>query len=508
MRFTGRASIAIALVSCLSLFGFQPASGSTPPLAPGYSKATLQVIVDNDYAAFMGDANNVTRLFYQNNVAWMTQITDASSLDIFPQVGESYVYLAVMGGGGGEDWAGKLNGIDVVDMAGAQVATGRSPLGSGVFSSPYMTLQGFVSGYSLSEVANGTQNVTLAQLQTALTGVTWSSAVSTGAGSGNVPNHKTSGVCCGGGNGMSGKGWNFPTGSLVVFRYPVTALGLPVRAGDSNVIVDWDAPTAGQAPTSYVVQYKRTSDSDSAYVTFSNPSAPTTIETVTGLTNGVSYSFRVAGTNAFGTGAYSVVRTATPLGPPPPPTSLIATAKASSAEISFTNPISDGGAAITNYQYSINNGSSWASFSPADTSTPVTIPGLTDGVTSSILLRAVNGYGSGPASLALSVIPGLVARLSNLTLSNNPEKGINTTLTVSMSIAGKATFLINGKRIPSCFQSNTTGTAPNIVATCNWKPAVTGRSIVSVQAIPNDNTYASSTLTSPLLHVLKRSTRR
>jgi hypothetical protein len=187
---------------------------------------------------------------------------------------------------------------------------------------------------------------------------------------------------------------------------------------------------------------------------------------------------------------------------------LIATAKASSADISFTNPISDGGAAITNYQYSLNNGSSWVSFSPADTSTPVTIPGLTDGVTSLILLRAVNSYGSGTASLAVSVIPGLVARLSNLTFSNNPEKGINTTLTVSISIAGKATFLINGKRIPGCFQSNSTGTAPNIVATCNWKPAVIGRNTLSVQAIPNDNAYASSTLTSPLLHVLKRSTRR
>ena len=508
MRLKSRASFAVALSACLSLCGFQQAIGAGVPLAPGYSKATLQVVVDNDYAAFMGDANNVTRLFYQNNVAWMTQISDASSLDLYPQAGESYVYLAVMGGGGGESWAGKLNGIDVVDMAGAQVATGRSPLGSGVFSSPYMTLQGFVSGYSAADVANGIQNVTLSQMQSALTGITWSSAVSTGAGSGNVPSHTTSGVCCSAGNGMSGKGWSFPTGSLVVFRYPVTALGLPGRAGDSQVVVDGDAPTAGDAPTGYVVQYKKTSEADSAYLTFSTKTAPTTIETVTGLTNGISYSFRIAGTNSYGTGAYSAAREATPVGPPPPPTNLIATPKASAAEISFTNPVSDGGAAITNYQYSLNNGSSWTSFSPADTSTPVTVSGLTDGVSSSILVRAVNSYGSGTASLVVTIVPGLVARISNLTYSNNPTKGLMTTLTVSLNIAGRVTFLINNKRIPGCLNSKSSGSTPNIISSCNWKPAVSGRSTVTVQATPTDNTYSSSTLTSPLLHVLNRSTRR
>lgn len=508
MGFRRDLAAAVVLAISLSLLNFQSALGAGVPQAPGFSKATLEVIVDNDYAAFMGNDSNVTRLFHQNNVAWMTQITDASSLDIFPQTGETYLYLAVMGGGGIEDWAGKLNGNDVVDMAGAQVATGRSPLGSGSFSSPYMTLQGFVSGYSASAAADGTQNVTLAQLQSALTGITWSSAVSTGAGSGNVPNHKTSGVCCSNGGTMSGKGWNFPSNSLVVFRYPVTSLGLPVRAGDSQVVVDWEAPAAGDAPTGYTVQFKRTSDADSAYQTFSNPTAPTTIETVTGLTNGISYSFRVAGVNASGTGAYSAVRDATPIGPPPPPTNLVATALASSAQISFTNPISDGGAPITNYQYSLNNGSTWIALSPTDTSTPVTIPGLTDGVNSTILLRAINSYGSGTAAVAISVIPGLVARISNLTLSNSPTKGLVTALSVSISIAGKVSFFINSKRIPGCFKSNTSGSAPNILASCNWKPSVSGRSLITVQSLPTDGAYASSTLTAPLLHVLNRSTRR
>lgn len=503
-----RVGAGLALALTLSLLNFSPALGSGVPLAPGYARATLQVLVDNDYAAFMGDANNATRLFYQNNVAWMTQLTDATSLDIFPQTGESYLYLAVMGGGGGEDFAGRLNGNDVVDLVGAQAATGRSPLGLGVSSAPYMTLQGFVPGYSLGAAANGTQDVSLAQIQSALTGVTWSSAVSTGAGSGNIPNHKTSGVCCSNGGGMSGKGWAFPTGSLVVFRYPITSLGLPVSAGDSQVIVDWEAPATGDAPTGYVVEYKRSSESDSAYLAFATTTAPTTVATVTGLTNGISYTFRVAGTNASGRGAYSAAREATPIGPPPPPTNLIASPRASAAEISFTNPISDGGAPISNYQFSLNNGVSWSPLSPADTSSPVTIPGLTDSVASSILLRAINSYGSGASSLAVSVVPGLIARISNLTFSNSPMKGVVTLLTVSLNISGKVTFLVNNKRIPGCLNSNSTGTSPNVISTCNWKPAVSGLNTVMIQVIPNDNSFASGSLLSPVLHVLNRNTRR
>lgn len=511
MRNVRAASIGAAMSLALSVLNFAPAYAAVPN-APGYAKATLKVIVDNDYAAFMGDDSNVTRLFYQNNVAWMTQITNASSLDIFPQTGETYIYLAVMGGGGTEDWAGKLNGVDVVDIAGAQVASGRSPLGGAVASSPYIKLESFISGYNTQNVADGVQDVSLSALQTALTGVSWSSAVSTGYNSsGNVPTHKTSGVCCGTDAttaGMTGKGWNFPSNSLVVFRYPLSSLSLPVRAGNAQVTVDWDAPAAGDAPTGYILQYKRSSDPDSSYTTFSTPTSSTTIDTVNGLTNGIFYSFRVAGTNASGTGPWSAVREAMPTGPPPAPTSLVPTPKASSIQIAFTDPISNGGSSLTNYEYTINDGSSWNALSPTDTTTPIAIPGLTDGVSYTIKIRAVNALGSGTASLATTMVPGLVARLSSLTLSNIPAKGVKTTLTVSLTIPGKITFLINGKRIPGCLKLPSTGSSPNISVTCEWKPAVMGRHIITVQETPADNSYASGTLVSQLIQVIKRTTLR
>jgi hypothetical protein len=289
------------------------------PQAPSFPQATLKVIVDNDYAIFMGDDANATRLFYQNNVDWYTQVPTAASLDITAQAGETYIYIVTMGGGGTEDFAGTLNGQDVLNIPGAQVASSRSPIGTAVVSGPYVKLESYISGYNASAVAAGTQNVTLAGLQSALTGAVWSSAVAIGAGNGNVPYYKSSGsVACGTAatTGLSGNCWDFPSNSAVVFRYPLSSLTLPVRPSVGSVTVDWTASesttAAANAPTGYVVQYKRTIDPDSSFTTFTTTAADTTIATVTGLTSGDDYSFRVAATNATGLGSYSVTKTSTP----------------------------------------------------------------------------------------------------------------------------------------------------------------------------------------------------
>ncbi len=85
------------------------------------------------------------------------------------------------------------------------------------------------------------------------------------------------------------------------------------------------------------------------------------------------------------------------------PTNLVAVAGDDTASISFT-PGQDGLSAITNYEYSLD-GTNWTALSPADTTSPVTIPGLPNGVAQSISLRTVNGIGSGAASATVSVTP-------------------------------------------------------------------------------------------------------
>ena len=87
--------------------------------------------------------------------------------------------------------------------------------------------------------------------------------------------------------------------------------------------------------------------------------------------------------------------------PPSAPTSLSATAGDGQVTISFTQG-SDGGSAITNYQYSTDNGVTFLPFLPSVTTSPVTITGLLNNTTYQVQLRAVNIAGSGRASLTVS----------------------------------------------------------------------------------------------------------
>lgn len=84
------------------------------------------------------------------------------------------------------------------------------------------------------------------------------------------------------------------------------------------------------------------------------------------------------------------------------PTSLSGIVTDTTVAISFTAPTNDGGAAITNYEYS-TNGSTWTALSPADATSPVTVSGLSANTSYTIYLRAVNIVGSGPSSTGLSI---------------------------------------------------------------------------------------------------------
>jgi hypothetical protein len=71
--------------------------------------------------------------------------------------------------------------------------------------------------------------------------------------------------------------------------------------------------------------------------------------------------------------------------------------------VAFTTPSSDGGSAITGYEYSTDNGATWVSASSA--SSPIVITGLINGTVYNVKLRAVNAVGDGSASGAVSQTP-------------------------------------------------------------------------------------------------------
>ncbi|MCX6879799.1 MAG: InlB B-repeat-containing protein [Verrucomicrobia bacterium] len=73
--------------------------------------------------------------------------------------------------------------------------------------------------------------------------------------------------------------------------------------------------------------------------------------------------------------------------------------------VAFTAPASDGGAAISNYQYSTNNGATFTAVSPAATTSPIVISGLTNGTAYTVRILAVNAVGDGAASFGVSGTP-------------------------------------------------------------------------------------------------------
>ena len=78
--------------------------------------------------------------------------------------------------------------------------------------------------------------------------------------------------------------------------------------------------------------------------------AGTTSYTVTGLTNGKAYTFKVQAVNAVGTGAYSAASSAvTPAAPPGAPVIGKATSSHRTATIKWSPPKATGGLPITGY---------------------------------------------------------------------------------------------------------------------------------------------------------------
>jgi uncharacterized repeat protein (TIGR02059 family) len=138
-----------------------------------------------------------------------------------------------------------------------------------------------------------------------------------------------------------------------------------------------------------------------------------------------------------------------PASVPDAPQSLVATASNGSASISLTQGDAGTVAGITNYKYSID-GVNYSALSPADTSSPITIPGLTNGVSYTIYLKAVNSVGDSVASSSVSVVPvsGPPTVTSISPTSGTTAGGTSVTITGTNFISG-ATVTIGGSSCTS-----------------------------------------------------------
>ncbi len=207
---------------------------------------------------------------------------------------------------------------------------------------------------------------------------------------------------------------------------PVSTPSAPSKpvatAGDGSVALSWTPGSDGGSPITKWQYVKQAGDGDfetvwtDICVTAMEPDCPDrTSHTVTGLTNGVTYRFRVRAVNALGAGAASEATDAlTPAAKPSAPSKPVATAGDGSVALSWT-PGSDGGSSITKWQYVKQAGDGdfetvWTDICvtamepDCPDRTSHTVTGLTNGVTYRFRVRAVNRLGAGAASGATNAV--------------------------------------------------------------------------------------------------------
>ncbi len=179
----------------------------------------------------------------------------------------------------------------------------------------------------------------------------------------------------------------------------LTPTNVNAAPGNASATVSWTAPTidngSGQISSYQVIPYVGTVAQ--APQTF-NTSATT--ENVTGLTNGTTYTFKVAAINAAGEGPLSLPSNpVVPSTVPGAPTNVTASSGNASATIIWNSPSIDGGSPITAYMVTPYIGNTPQTPQIFITpSTADTVVGLTNGTPYTFKVAAINAAGTGPNS--------------------------------------------------------------------------------------------------------------
>jgi hypothetical protein len=209
---------------------------------------------------------------------------------------------------------------------------------------------------------------------------------------------------------------------------PAAPTGLTAARGNALATLAWTpGSNNGQALTAYQVEITRAGVVQPVVaLTVTGPVATANSATVTGLTNNITYRFRIRAVNATGPGAFSnLSNTVTPVGavaPPPPPGPVVAGAPSApaigraiqgqsngiiSAFANWAAPASSGTSPITSYEVSaLQMGPDGVTVvaTTVFTTTSVTPPltfeatGLVAGANYRFTVVAINTAGRSPAS--------------------------------------------------------------------------------------------------------------
>jgi len=208
----------------------------------------------------------------------------------------------------------------------------------------------------------------------------------------------------------------WPTDTTETVSVPSAPTGVHVTASHGSLAVSWTPPAddGGAALTGYQItasggpsgilgcdpmpgEMPPVGQAGSCDVTVTaGPSASSA--TITGLTDGRTYTVRVTASNSAGWGPPSEPVSATP-GTPLAPSGVTATAGNASATVMWSAPEDNGGAAVTSYTVTAFTGGTAAKTVVVDApATSVVVDGLTNGTAYKFGVAATNAAGTGPAS--------------------------------------------------------------------------------------------------------------
>ena len=184
-----------------------------------------------------------------------------------------------------------------------------------------------------------------------------------------------------------------PGGPGAIVRTPPgPPLNVQATAGTGFATVTWSPPAdPGTAPvTGYSVVLTP------GGLAFSAPAAARS-RVVPSLVPGTAYSVQVVASNGAGPGPASAsAGPVVPVDVPGAPTGVNAEPGDGALTVRWSPPAATGGTAITGYLVSASPGGTTVAAGPA--ATAATLSGLVNGVSYSVVVRAVNGVGQGPPS--------------------------------------------------------------------------------------------------------------
>ena len=224
-------------------------------------------------------------------------------------------------------------------------------------------------------------------------------------------------------------------------------------AGNTQIALSWSEPSSASTIVGYrIFQSTDGTNFDSGTDQITNSLA----RTITGLTNGTSYYYKVAaltGASPYTQGTLSARSDAIiPKTTPGSPTGVTPTRQNSQVLLSWSAPASNGGSALTDYiiEYSSDSGSNWLTFTDSvSTSTSTTVTGLSNGTGYVFRVSAKNVVGPGsPSSTSNEAIPIAPFAIGLSLSSTSITAGQTVTATITAYISDGVTYSDYGGSAP------------------------------------------------------------